>query len=127
MKMLHSTNKSPDHASGWLLAAMRAAAFLMIVAVGARLPARAGEGCPKAGSACRSATVSVADLDLSTTAGMQTAQHRVRATARRLCGKVVNPWSVSHQQQFADCVDATMASALKQLPAPALASNSTAR
>jgi UrcA family protein len=128
MKILHNTGKGPDNSSDWLLATTRVATFLVIAAISAHLPARAQEACTqKSKAVCRTATISVADLDLSTTAGMQSAQQRVHATARRLCAKVVNPWTLSHQQDYVACMDATMAAALRQLPAPAVAANSTAR
>jgi hypothetical protein len=38
----------------------------------------------------------------------------------------VEPWTLSHQPDYVACVDQTLASALAQLPAPAVAANSTA-
>ncbi len=127
MKTRHSTKDGLGQAKGWVLAAMRASALLALAAISAQLPARAAEsGAPKPVAETHSAVVSLADLDLSTAAGMKAAQKRVRATARRLCGKVVDPWSTSHQPDYVACMDATMASALAQLPGPAVASNLTA-
>jgi UrcA family protein len=126
MKSLQSTKL--ENAKGLMLAATRAGAFLSILAISAHLPARAVESCtPKITAAGRTCVVSVADLNLSTATGMEVARERVQASARRLCSKVVNPWSYSHQTDYVACVDATMANALAQLQAPALAANSPVR
>jgi UrcA family protein len=107
------------------MAATRVGACLLLLALGAHL-ARAGESVKPDSPAARTAAVSMADLDLTTEAGMRTARERLHATARRLCRRVVDPWAVSHQQDYVACVDATLASALTQLPSPAVAANSTA-
>jgi UrcA family protein len=125
MKTVHSTARWTDTASGFVMAATRVGAFLVLLALGAHL-AHAGESVKPSGPSARTAVVSVNDLDLATAAGMQQARERLRATARRLCGRVTNPWALSHQQDYIACVDATLTSALAQLPAPAVAANSTA-
>jgi UrcA family protein len=124
MKTLHSTARWTDTAGGLVMAATRVGAFLALLALGAHL-ARAGESAKPNGPTARTAVVSVADLDLATEAGMQAARERRHATARRLCRHVVDPWAVSHQPDYVACVDATLASALAQLPSPAVAANST--
>lgn len=123
MKTAQSTTQWTDRAGGFAMAATRVGAFLALLALGAHL-ARAGESAKPSGPD-RTAVVSVADLDLATEAGMQAARERLHATARRLCRRVVDPWAVSHQQDYTACVDATLATALAQLPAPAVAANST--
>lgn len=125
MKTLNSTARWTDTASSLVMAVTRVGAFLALLALGAHL-ARAGESAKPNDPSARTAVVSVADLDLATEAGMQAARERLHATARRLCGRVVDHWAVSHQQDYVACVDATLASALAQLPSPAVAANSTA-
>jgi UrcA family protein len=125
MNTIHSADRWTDTAGGVALAATRVGALLALLALGAHL-ARAGESAKPNDPAARTAVVSVADLDLATEAGMQVARARLHATARRLCRRVVDPWAVSHQQDYVACVDATLAAALAQLPAPAVAANSTA-
>jgi UrcA family protein len=125
MKTVHSTTQWTDTVSSFVMAATRLGAFLALLALGAHL-ARAGESVKPSGRTERTAVVSVADLDLATAVGMQKARERLHATARRLCRHVVDPWALSHQQDYVACVDATLASALAQLPAPAVAANSTA-
>jgi UrcA family protein len=63
----------------------------------------------------KSATVSLAGLDLSTDQGLQAAHDRVRQKARWLCDRVVNPWAVSHQPDYVRCVDETTAAAVGKL------------
>ena len=123
---LPSTNSG--NAKGLWVATIRAAAFLAILALSAHLSARAGECTSKlSATGGRTCVVSLADLNLSTATGMEAARERVHASARRLCAKVVDPWSLSHQTDYVHCVDATMANALTQLQAPALAANSQVR
>ena len=66
------------------------------------------------------AIVSLADLDLSTEKGMQTAHERLDATARRLCKQVINPWALSHHAQYLRCVDDAVAAAARQIHDQAL-------
>jgi UrcA family protein len=55
-----------------------------------------------------SAVVSLRGLDLSTEQGMQAARDRITKTARHLCDKLVDPWSLSHHTDYQQCVaDAT--------------------
>jgi UrcA family protein len=124
MNTVHSTIRWTDAASSLVMAATRVGAFLVLLALGAHL-ARAEESVKPSGPGARTKVVSVADLDLATAAGMQQAHARLHAAARRLCGRVVDPWAVSHQQDYVACVDRTLASALAQLPSPAVAANST--
>lgn len=83
----------------------------MTAAIGKQLPAQAAEAI---------ALVSVADLDLSTDKGMQAARDRVDETARRLCKRLINPWSLSHHSQYVRCVDDATTAALGQIHGPAL-------
>ncbi|MGO9930888.1 MAG: UrcA family protein [Steroidobacteraceae bacterium] len=83
----------------------------MTGAIGKQLPAQAADAV---------AMVSIADLDLSTDQGMQTARERVNETARRLCKKVVDPWALSHHSQYVRCVDDATTAALEQIHGQAL-------
>ena len=68
----------------------------------------------------RSMRVSLADLDLLQVDGMQAARERLHQTARKLCLRTVNPWALSHQADYVNCVDATTAKAVQQLNGLAL-------
>jgi len=125
MKTVHNTAQWTDMANAMVMAATRVGAFLVLLALGAHL-ARAGEIVKPSSATARTAVVSVADLDLATASGMQRARERLHAAARRLCTRVVEPWTLSHQPDYVACVDQTLASALAQLPSPAVAANSTA-
>jgi UrcA family protein len=79
---------------------------LMTAAIAKQLPAQAAEP---------SATVSLVGLDLSTEQGLKTARDRLLVAARQLCGKVVDPWSVSHHPDYVNCVDSATADAMGQI------------
>jgi UrcA family protein len=102
---------------------LRACAFLLIVAMASHW-ARSADLCPAiADSSLKSATISLQDLDLTTEEGMRAARERVHQAARRLCGQVVKPWSISHQPDYVACVAATTNAAVAQLHVPAVAAN----
>jgi UrcA family protein len=88
------------------LALLGFAIVLMTAAIAARLPAYAAEP---------SATVSLAGLDLSTDKGMQAARDRLLEAARRVCDKLLDPWSVSYHPDYLRCVDETTADAMGQI------------
>ncbi|MFI4869714.1 MAG: UrcA family protein [Steroidobacterales bacterium] len=68
----------------------------------------------------RSARVSLADLDLTTEAGVRAAQERLHQAARRLCSQLADSEDLGHQPHFVKCVDQTLAAALRQVALPAL-------
>ncbi len=103
--MNHSTKVTP------ILIAL--GAIGLVAAIDAQRPASAGDE--------RSAKVSVADLDLRTTAGMMAAQARVRQMARRLCTQVEQLDDLSVHDNYLACVDASVTAAMQQLKGPALA------
>ena len=76
---------------------------LMTAAIARQLPAQAADAI---------AIVSLADLDLSTEKGMQTARERLDETARHLCKQVIYPWALSHHAQYLRCVDDATTAAL---------------
>ncbi|MGA9027821.1 MAG: UrcA family protein [Steroidobacteraceae bacterium] len=71
----------------------------------------------------KSAMVSLAGLDLSTDAGQRAARERVHQTARTLCGRVVDAWTLSAQPDFVHCVDDATTAALKRLQGALFAAN----
>jgi UrcA family protein len=93
------------------LAWMSLCMIFLTAAITRQLPAQAADA---------SAIVSLADLDLSTEKGMQTARERLDATARRLCKQVIDPWALSHHEQYLRCVDDATTAALERLHSQAL-------
>jgi UrcA family protein len=85
----------------------------LFAAVDAQRPASADD--------VRMAKVSVADLDLGTTAGMNTARDRVRKVAQHLCVQVEQMDDLSRHDNFLACVDESVTAAMQQLKGPALA------
>jgi UrcA family protein len=74
------------------------------------------------------ASVSLADLDLSTMEGARSARQRLEAMARRLCDELARRQDVSYQLNYAACLHDTVAGALAQADALAAARNArTAR
>jgi UrcA family protein len=71
--------------------------------------------------ASRNAKVSLADLDLTTPAGARVAYERIRRVAERLCHDPEDPWSRYHAATYNACVRETVADALHQIQAPAIA------
>ena len=72
------------------------------------------------------ASVSLADLDLSTLEGAGIARQRLDAMARRLCGELARRQDLSYQPNYAACVRDTLAGALAQADALAAARNTRA-
>lgn len=105
--------------SGYTKLAMAVLSVILVTAaLGKQLAANAADKA--------TATVSVADLDLSTDKGMQAARDRLNATARRLCEKVVDPASLSIYSDYVHCVDEATTAAVAQLTGPVLAANAKA-
>ena len=96
------------------LAMTAVCALFMIAVIGKQLPAYAAD---------KSEAVSLADLDLSTEKGMQAARDRIHQTARRLCQRVVNPWSLSHQTDYVRCVNDATSAAVGKLQGLVLVAN----
>jgi UrcA family protein len=104
---------------------MRAALLLLCAAAPGAVLADPPEAAPgrraaNAGPDQRSMSVPLADLDLTTAAGVRTAQERLHQAARRLCSELADSQDLGHQPHFVQCVDRATASALRQaaLPAP---------
>jgi UrcA family protein len=63
----------------------------------------------------RSAKVTFAGLDLSTSDGVNAARERLRDTAGRLCSLVADELDLSHHDNYVKCVDDAMARAMPRL------------
>ena len=100
----------------------RAAALMTLLALAPAAGIAAGYWTHSAPET-RVARVSLADLDLSTPAGLRAAHDRLHETARRLCSQLQDELSLSHQPNYVICVDKTTAAALQQVKVPALAAN----
>ena len=68
------------------------------------------------------ARVALADLDLSTPEGARVARDRLQEAARRLCAQLAESRDVGRSWHLRACIDATLASALRQFGSPTLAS-----
>jgi UrcA family protein len=88
------------------LALMSLCMVLFTAAIARHAPAQAADAV---------AIVSLADLDLATEKGMQTARERLDETARHLCKQVIDPWALSHHAQYLRCVDEAVTAALERL------------
>jgi len=73
-------------------------------------------------SETRMAQVALADLDLSTPEGARVARDRLQEAARRLCAQLAESRDVGRSWHLRVCIDATLASALRQIGSPTLAS-----
>ena len=65
--------------------------------------------------------VSLSDLDLSTPEGVRAAHKRLRHKAEHLCHQLWDSTSASFRWTYDACVKETLADAIQQLNAPALA------
>lgn len=92
-----------------------------LIAVATIAP-RAGIADPHTAAAAdtRVANVWLADLDLATPAGQRTAHERLQARAQRVCAAGADGRDLSHQANFAACVDNAVADALRQLDSSTL-------
>ena len=110
----------PDTSPGraWLGAVVAGACAAMFAIVPAEVLAN-----PPSAPAPRAleSKVSLADLDLSTAAGVREAHRRVRAKAEHLCHQLWDDNSASFRWTYAACVEDTVASAVQRLSLPALA------
>jgi UrcA family protein len=90
-----------------------------LMALLALAPVAAIAQSPAAGAVeTRTSSLSLADLDLSTPAGVDAARDRLQQTARRRCSQVANRQDLSHQPNFIACMDETLAAALRQINGP---------
>ncbi|HME41190.1 MAG TPA: UrcA family protein [Steroidobacteraceae bacterium] len=111
-KIPHRSNLDSDFGT---LALLGLCGLLLSVAIGTSMPAEAATE--------KSATVRIADLDLSTDKGMQAARDRIHDTARKLCNQLINPWSISHEPDFVQCVNEATTGAVAQLHGPIQVAN----
>jgi len=98
--------------------AVRAATWITLcVAVCFGVTAHAAAGATPTASA----TVALSDLDLHTPQGLEAAGQRLHAMARTVCDRVADELDLSHHANFVKCVDDTVATALRQIANPTLA------
>ena len=71
--------------------------------------------------------VSLSDLDLSTPEGVRAAHKRLRHKAEHLCHRLWDSTSASFRWTYDACVKETLADAIQQLNAPALAAADRSR
>jgi UrcA family protein len=69
------------------------------------------------GSEARTTTVSIADLDLSTSEGANVARERLHQTARQLCAQTLGKDS-ANPRKFIACLNDTVSDALRQIDVP---------
>jgi UrcA family protein len=91
----------------------------MLASITDSVLADAPRGIAKAESVV--ASVSLADLDVSTPEGARAAGARIGKVAQRLCRKLGDTRRVSDSATYADCYRETLANALRQLNGPVLA------
>jgi UrcA family protein len=96
-------------------------AIVMAVLFGLTPAAAFADPPPAPVAATRSAKVSLADLDLSTPAGARVAYERIKTVAERLCHDPTDTYSRYHAAAFNACVLETVADAVRQTQAPAVA------
>ena len=108
--MTNSTNTSARRSTRIsALSLLTTLSFAML----AGTAARAGEiaGAPVAHQ------VKLADLDLTTDAGRQIAEQRIRQAARLVCTRVADELDLSHHENFIKCVDSAVTTAGARLQA----------
>ena len=94
-----------------------------LLALSSMIPPAALADQPGTGaSETRMARVALADLDLSTPQGARVARDRLQEAARRLCAQLAESRDVGRSWHLRACIDATLASALRQIGSPKLAS-----
>jgi UrcA family protein len=76
---------------------------------------------PAAKAESVAATVSLADLDVSTPEGVRAASARLAKVAQRLCRKLGDARRVSDWATYTECYRETLANALRQVTVPAVA------
>jgi UrcA family protein len=79
--------------------------------------APAGELAPRKPETA-AGTVVLADLDLSTSAGVAEARKRLTLMSERLCGKFRDDRKVADWETYVDCIHATVATAIERIHAP---------
>jgi len=114
---------SPNYASPTFAPSdLMTTVFAVVLAVGSLALAPAAMAEPDAVRPV-SATVSYADLDLSTEAGARAMLQRIRVTAREMCGSdpVHSPLTPRAPTQFRNCVIDAVDSAVTGIGAPLVA------
>jgi UrcA family protein len=74
----------------------------------------------------RAASVSLADLDLSTPEGARVARERLEAVARRICGELASSRDLTYEPSYTTCVQDSLARVQAQVDVLATAGNARA-
>ena len=92
-----------------------------LIAVCLAVPVAAWPEQPTATISPSAANVSLADLDLTTSAGVAAARDRLQGAARQLCAHQIDALEPSRRVDFLSCVDRSLIQNLKQLSSGARA------
>jgi len=111
----HMNTKSP--LPRWFSGRCTTIGTILLLALGLAPVAAIADQSAVTAAVSRVADVSLADLNLSTPAGMRAAHERLRAMAQRVCAGSSNPRGLSSQPNFPACVDSTLAAHLRQIDA----------
>ena len=110
IKQVASFNTSITKQTSHFLAALATSLLLLSGVHSAR-----AEDAP--GTVSRVKAISLADLDLSTLAGVQSARERVQQRVKTLCSQLGDEHDLSHRATYLECVDKAMATANPHLDA----------
>lgn len=97
------------------------------LALSAMPPAALADQVATAASETRIARVALADLDLSTPEGARVARDRLYEAARQLCTQLAESRDVGRSWHLRACIDASLASALREIRSRTLASATDSR
>ncbi|MDX2223220.1 MAG: UrcA family protein [Rhodospirillaceae bacterium] len=103
---------APTRSARTLSVAALIGATLALAALPA--PSQAGDAMPVT---TRSITVDYADLDLTSDAGRDTLQHRLKQAAERACAPSAAPAQIALHRIYSACVKTAQANATKQYDA----------
>jgi UrcA family protein len=103
------------HQSNGSVLRMAAAMMVSVICATAGGPFVFADTPPHDPHAAASSHLTVADLNLANAEDVAIARERIHQLARKLCGRVANPQSLSHQPDYVDCVADAMAKAEPRL------------
>ncbi len=103
-----------------IVSALKVAAGISLLGCSLASVAVRAESPAKTSPETATAAVSLADLDLTTPAGMDAARERVTLAAQKLCRHFLDDRKASSWATYTDCSRETVASAFRQLDAKSL-------
>lgn len=120
--MTHSTNilHSATRTLGCAAAAFITSTMLMALAAG---PAHANDA-PSSEGITKTMLVPYGDLNLASSSGMQTLQHRITAAAKQVCADAKDSTSLTLTAQYNNCMKSAIAGAKAQINVREVAFNS---